>query len=644
MPKSPFPTVACQAFALLLAGALPAVAQAPAGTAAAPPATASTVAAPAGTSSSAATPEGQLTRDQKFAARELTKIPNELGAKLPWSIPMDDPANQALFPLAITKENPYWYTLGPDEFIVFKYPKSEPFRERTGRFIKPPGDSHWVYLVAEDDVNYFYQNMPPGEAFSAQNYVRSKTEKIAAQREAFRKEQEAKAAPKAEPGQEGKKPQNLDDLLGVEGYRLDEKYHSVEPPTVDVLSFRDSSTGLPDQGLWQMNTALGDLNGDGKLDIIAPPPRKAVGAQPLIWLGDGKGGWQLWNAPRWPADVVFDYGDVGLADFDGDGKLDIAFAMHFKGVVVLFGDGKGDFTHFHRFFDGSGFSSRALAIADFDGDKHPDIALLSELNMDPKTRAGVIGRMLRVFLYRGRDKKWEPRDQGTTPHLIGDQLATADFNHDKKPDLACSSHVHGKTSLLHLNRGEKGWEIWKARLLNDCYFWGVAGGDVNGDGWDDVVLSFVLIERGPDRERGGIAVFYNDKKGGLSAPQIVLLEERSIPHPFVKLADLDKDGRLDIVSCSYEGRFRILLQRKKGEFFQELSPEIPEMTGQNATIRDINGDGYLDMVVNFSSEAKGGALRCFLGGKADPSRPAVAPAPAKSPASPPEPGDRPGTK
>jgi len=567
------------------------------------PSTASS-AAPAGK------PAQPMTREEKFRTKELTRISNDVSATLPWSMSLEDPKFDKLFPLAISKENPWWLTYGPDYFLVFKFPKSEPFRDRSGRLIKPPGAGHWAYLVAEDDLNYFFQWLPPGENMSEEWSIKSRSKTLAPLREATMGKVDPVVAENTT-----QKIENLTDYLGIEGYHVPTEPAKIDPETVDVLHFQDLSNGLPVEGLWQMSTVIADLNGDGKLDIVAPPARKEIGGKPHIWLGDGKGNWKHWDEAKFPTEVGFDYGDVGVADFDGDGHPDIALAMHFKGILILYGDGKGNFTKFHRLFNGSGFSSKAMVIADFDGDHRPDLALLSELNMDPKTQAVVVGRMLRVFLYRARDK-WEPRDNGTTPHLIGDSLATADLDHDGRPDLICSSHVFGHTALLHLNRGEKGWEILKTKLLSDCYIWGVAGGDVDGDGWDDVVLSYVLLLRTPTVERGGVAILYNDHHGGFSEPQYIVREDRSIPYPVVTLGDLDGDGRLDIVTCAYDGHFRILLQREKGKFFEEQNSEMEAVNSrgmpvQGAKIRDIDGDGRPDLILNYSSESAGGMIRVW---------------------------------
>ena len=104
-----------------------------------------------------------------------------------------------------------------------------------------------------------------------------------------------------------------------------------------------------------------DMNGDGHPDIIHGPPRKAPGAGPVIFLGDGKGSWSRWREARFPP-LAYDYGDVQVGDFNGDGHQDLAFAVHLRSLIALLGDGKGGFRnasegsishsaekpHFHR--------------------------------------------------------------------------------------------------------------------------------------------------------------------------------------------------------------------------------------------------------------------------------------------------------
>jgi len=55
------------------------------------------------------------------------------------------------------------------------------------------------------------------------------------------------------------------------------------------LRFTPFGQGLPPSGQWREGFAITDMNGDGHPDIVSGPPRKAPGAGPVIFLGNGKG-------------------------------------------------------------------------------------------------------------------------------------------------------------------------------------------------------------------------------------------------------------------------------------------------------------------------------------------------------------------
>jgi hypothetical protein len=107
------------------------------------------------------------------------------------------------------------------------------------------------------------------------------------------------------------------------------------------VRFEESSKGLPDSGSWRNSLAVADMNEDGFVDLVLPPQRGAENT-PTIALGDGAGNWRLWDI-QWP--VGFNYGGVAVADFNKDKHMDLAFAVHLTGVTVMLGDGKGKFGH-----------------------------------------------------------------------------------------------------------------------------------------------------------------------------------------------------------------------------------------------------------------------------------------------------------
>src|SRR5688500_10631684 len=59
----------------------------------------------------------------------------------------------------------------------------------------------------------------------------------------------------------------------------------VPPVSPKIVRFAASSEGLPSEGSWRNSAAFADMNGDGHLDIIAPPERGARSVMPSIFLG-----------------------------------------------------------------------------------------------------------------------------------------------------------------------------------------------------------------------------------------------------------------------------------------------------------------------------------------------------------------------
>src|SRR5205085_3957023 len=115
--------------------------------------------------------------------------------------------------------------------------------------------------------------------------------------------------------------------------------------------------------------------------------------------------------------IPLDYGDIAVADLNGDGKMDLVVGSHLLGVTALLGDGKGVFRAWSDGIDfrapGQGssqsppFSSHAVRIADFNGDGKPDVAVLGEgarmaTTHDVNTASFTRGaRGVRIYLNQG---------------------------------------------------------------------------------------------------------------------------------------------------------------------------------------------------------------------------------------------------
>src|SRR5207247_6054553 len=175
-------------------------------------------------------------------------------------------------------------------------------------------------------------------------------------------------------------------------------------------------------GTYPLMLSIAAANRDGNVDILVA---NGGSANVSVYLGDGKGGFSQSNGSPYSAGQ--NPTDIATGDFNGDGNLDIAIANHgVKLVTVLLGNGKGQFS----FAPGSPFNVESnphphgIAVADFNGDKKPDIAIDSWAE----------NKVLVVFgngdgSFRAPGIKIEV---GKMPYH---RLRTADFNEDGKTDV-----------------------------------------------------------------------------------------------------------------------------------------------------------------------------------------------------------------
>src|SRR6266700_2921229 len=188
--------------------------------------------------------------------------------------------------------------------------------------------------------------------------------------------------------------------------------------------------------------AVGDFNGDGKPDLAI----SSVGDNTVsVLLGNGDG---TFLAPQvTPVGLNPWYFAVG--DFNGDGKLDLAVADYgcpldctsspSNTVTVLLGNGNGTFLPGPSLTVGNG--PAGVAVGDFNGDGKPDLAVA---NLNDNT--------LSILLGNGDGTFQAPQTfagVGTKPYFV----AVGDFNRDGKPDLVITNHL-GNTVTVLLGNGD----------------------------------------------------------------------------------------------------------------------------------------------------------------------------------------------
>jgi hypothetical protein len=347
--------------------------------------------------------------------------------------------------------------------------------------------------------------------------------------------------------------------------------------------------------------AVGDFNGDGKLDVVATDSGFREGNTVTVLLGNGDGTFQ---SPRSFA-VGRNPVSVAVGDVNGDGIPDIVTAnMSDNTVSVLLGNGDGTFRN--RVTYPVGVNPHSVALADFRGDGRLDIVTANEGFVD--TPGGVS-----VLLGNG-DGTFAPAVDysiGSGERDLGSEFVrVADFNGDGRADLvtANTSDVGDSISVL-LGNGDGTFQ--PARRTTNTPAASLAVGDVNGDGTPDLVTT--------DRGFIGTAVTVNVLLGngdGTFGPPI-----RSTQGDIrvQALGDFNGDGRLDAVVLESINSVAVLLGNGDGTFL--AAPTYATGPGPlGLATADLNGDGIPDLV---TANNGGNSVSVLLGNGDGTFQPAV---------------------
>jgi hypothetical protein len=352
---------------------------------------------------------------------------------------------------------------------------------------------------------------------------------------------------------------------------------SSSSPTITVTGKYASTTKLYPVGSGNNQKLVAEVGGQGLIPITGSvtftdtTTNTVVGTSPLNTA-------VLRNKFQLKSTTESNGNYAVAADFNGDGKLDLATSGK-SGVQVFLGMGDGTFGPGKPVPLLSTLQEQALIAGDFNGDGKQDLAIIAS--------SGPCDLVMALGHGDGSFELLPPVSVGGSTGCYS--VTVGDFNNDGKLDLAVATEDY-PTAAINILLGHGNGEFQSSQILSTSgvgQTWLLAT-DLNGDGKTD--LAYLPF-------RGTVSIFIGHGNGtfssGLDVPS-------SVEGRYLEVGDFNGDGKPDLMISSpgigAPSQIAVLLGHGNGTF-EEVDTTLSLPDPESLAVGDFNGDGKLDVVV-----------------------------------------------
>jgi len=336
----------------------------------------------------------------------------------------------------------------------------------------------------------------------------------------------------------------------------------------------DTTRRLPPGPPRTEDSAVDDVDADGDPDLFVVVARDTTRVGELrLMLNDGSGRFHDASAGRVPASDYYAY-SITLGDLDGDGDRDLVLGCFRDPLRLYRNDGTGHYTDVTSSMmpPTTGAMRHRVHLFDVDGDGDLDLYAAGQ-------------EQAVVYLNDGSGNFASAAPQPSVPSSLVSFILDFDRDGDGDRDLL----VGPELNVLENRNGVLYASPLPMRLARHA-----AAGDVDADGDIDLVLAQDGLDNGNRQDQ----LLLNDGSGSFHLGTLPAENEAT---GFVSLTDVDADGDLDLY-CDNAGQARLMLNVGSGNFLDATAARLPfiENNGDQVYFRahlaDLDRDGDVDVL------------------------------------------------